>query len=129
MKPITKWHNEEVTRLIFDLDGLVAIHPKDNDNYLDYSTPDEELVELMKKLQKKGFYIIIHTARRMRTCESKIGRVLKFAGEKTFKWLRKYKIPYDEIIFGKPFGHRYYDDLALNYNREDMIKDIKKLLK
>ena len=27
---------------------------------------------------------------------------------------KKFKIPYDELIFGKPYAHYYIDDLAVN---------------
>jgi len=32
----------------------------------------------------------------------------------TEEWLKKYDVPYDELIVGKPQGHVYYDDRAEN---------------
>ena len=34
-------------------------------------------------------------------------------GPITFKTLADFSIPYDEIFFGKPWGHFYVDDLAI----------------
>jgi capsule biosynthesis phosphatase len=132
MKPLTletmnEIMSEKKKRLIFDIDGVIAIHPKDGKNYASRSKPDKELIELMRVARFQGHTIILFTARKMRSNNSNVGAVIADTGLETLKWLNKYQVPYDEIYFGKPFGHKYYDDLALNYNREDMIKDLKVL--
>ncbi len=50
----------------------------------------------------------------MRTHDGNVNNVIKDVGDITFKTLEKFDIPYDELIFGKPYAHYYIDDLAIN---------------
>jgi hypothetical protein len=50
----------------------------------------------------------------MKTHNGNIGSVISDIGKITFDTLDKFKIPYDEIYFGKPYAHFYIDDLAIN---------------
>jgi hypothetical protein len=43
-----------------------------------------------------------------------VGAVIKDIGPITFKTLDDFSIPYDELIFGKPYADIYIDDKALN---------------
>ena len=71
-------------------------------------------VQLVQELSAAGHYIIIWTARRMRTFSANVGAVIKDVGLVTLQSLSKFCIPYDEIHFGKPHGDLYVDDLAVN---------------
>jgi hypothetical protein len=42
-------------------------------------------------------------------------------GKITLDWLSKYEVPYDEIIFGKPWADVYIDDNAMRFNSWDEI--------
>lgn len=88
-------------------------HPKING---DYSTcePKARNVQLVQELSAAGHYIIIWTARRMRTHNSNVGAVIKDVGLITLQSLAKCDIPYDELHFGKPYADLYVDDLAVN---------------
>ena len=54
---------------------------------------------------EKGTYIVLFTARNMRTFKGAIGLINKYTAPVVLEWLNKYNIPYDEIIFGKPWGN------------------------
>lgn len=128
-KSITKESGHTIERIVFDLDGLIAIHPRDyTKNYITDSKPDEELVRLMQELHDQGKVIVIQSARKMRTAGGNVGIVNRIAAKGTLEWLEKYNVPFDEIHFGKPYGHRYYDDLAMNFSREDMLAELRGLL-
>ena len=95
----------EPKRFCFDLDNtLVTLDGKiieKNVNYLRY-------------LKANGHYIILYTARRMRTHKDSLGKVMKDIGQNTFEFLSKHDIYYDEIYFGKPYADFYIDDKAVN---------------
>lgn len=100
-------------RFVFDLDNTLVTHPKVHG---DYSTcePKERNVQLVQELSAAGHYIIIWTARRMRTHKANVGAVIKDVGLITLNSLAKCGIPYDELHFGKPNADLYVDDLAVN---------------
>jgi hypothetical protein len=76
--------------------------------------PIEKNINFLTYLKSFGHTIIIYTARRMKTHKGNIGKVLCDIGKITFDTLEKFKIPFDEIYFGKPCADVYIDDLALN---------------
>lgn len=106
---------DHVERFCFDLDGTLVTKPKIEG---DYSTCEaiERNVNFLKHLKSLGHYIIIYTARRMRTHQGKLGVVMKDIGKLTFDQLDNLGIPYDEVHFGKPYAAYYIDDLAVNCN-------------
>ena len=81
----------------------------------DYTTckPISRVIDYVKRLHADGHYIIIHTARRMRTHGGNIGCVIADVGAVTILQLHDYAVPYDELIFGKPFADFYVDDKAI----------------
>ena len=38
--------------------------------------------------------------------------------------LKKWGVPYDEIVFGKPWGQFYIDDLAVDAIQHDLQKQV-----
>lgn len=104
-------------RVCFDLDNTLVTYPKTQG---DYSTVDPILnnIRYLKQLKENGAYIIIHTARRMRTHKGNIGSLIQDVGEITLKTLRDFDIPYDEIVFGKPWANFYIDDLAISADKK-----------
>ena len=101
-------------RIVIDLDGTICEIKKPNQSYEDVK-PLPDAVEKIAQLRSQGHYVIIQTARNMVTCESNVGKVMKNVGLVTLDWLKKYAIEYDEIYFGKPYGHIYIDDHALRF--------------
>lgn len=106
-------------RICFDLDNTIVTYPTIAG---DYSTvkPIISMITLMRKLKEEGHIIIIHTARRMKTHSHNSGAALADIGEITFKTLKDFDIPYDEIIFGKPIADIYIDDRTINPYKNDM---------
>tara|TARA_A100001015_G_C14974579_1_gene706652 strand:- start:682 stop:1065 length:384 start_codon:yes stop_codon:yes gene_type:complete len=101
-------------RICIDLDGVISNLKKNNESYKDLK-PIKGAVKKIKDLKKNGHYIIIYTARHMKTCDGNVGKVISKIGMLTLDWLKKYKVPYDEIYFGKPWADIYIDDNALRF--------------
>lgn len=103
----------EDKRLVIDIDGVIAA--KEDREYKDLS-PNSEIVDKIREYKEDGFYIILNTARNMRTFEGRIGKINAETAPTLRKWLDQHNIPYDEIHFGKPWcGHDgfYIDDNAI----------------
>jgi capsule biosynthesis phosphatase len=109
-------------RICIDLDGVIAGFKKEGQTYADV-LPIEGAVEKVKSLKDEGHYIILYTARHMKTCEGNTGLVVKRVGKITLDWLDKYEIGYDEIYFGKPWADIYIDDNAFRFSNWDEISD------
>ncbi len=109
-------------RIVIDLDGTICEIKKPSQSYEDVK-PLPGAVEKIAHMRSQGHYVIIQTARNMVTCESNLGQVMKNVGLVTLEWLKKYAIEYDEIYFGKPYGHIYIDDLAVCFTEWDKIDD------
>ena len=100
-------------KLIVDLDGTITMaNTNDYQNVL----PNKELIEKLKEYKSKGFEIVISTARNMRTHRGNVGKINVYTLPLIIEWLEKHKVPYDEILVGKPWcGHEgfYIDDRAI----------------
>ena len=98
--------------LIFDVDGTLCPIKEKNDEYIDV-IPNKEMVEKLKDYKNKGAKIVLFSSRNMNTYNGNIGLINANTAVVMRKWLEKWNIPFDEIIFGKPWpGHRglYIDD-------------------
>ena len=113
---------ERKMRFCFDLDNTLVTFPITHGNYLT-CRPRKENIEILKGLHKAGHTIIIQTARRMRTHNGNVGKIMADIGKLTFDQLDNFGIPYDEIYFGKPQADVYVDDLAVN-SLVDTAKEI-----
>lgn len=101
-------------RICIDLDGVICELRKNNEKYEDLK-PIPGAIEKIKELKRNGHYIIIYTARRMKTHTSNVGKIIADIGLITLEWLKKYNIEYDEIYFGKPWADVYIDDNAYRF--------------
>lgn len=104
---------QEKRRFCFDLDNTLVTLPAIKG---DYSTvkPIYQNIKLLRYLKKNNHYVIIYTARRMKTFNSNVIKVKKNIYNMTKNQLRDFQIPYDELIVGKPYADFYIDDLAIN---------------
>ena len=114
--------------LIVDLDGTICPIKKSNEKYENLK-PYENIIEKLKEYKKDGFKIMIFTARNMRSYENNLGLINIHTSRMTMDWLEKWEIPYDEIIFAKPWPGKegyYIDDRAirpdefLKYSQEEL---------
>ena len=107
-------------RIVFDLDGVICELKKPSESYADI-IPKNDVIEKMKELKEDGHYLIIHTGRHMRTCDGDVSKVIEKIGKITEDWLEKWKVPYDELIFGKPHADIYIDDLGIEFSTKDKL--------
>lgn len=106
-------HSTKPLIFCFDLDNTLVTFPKVKNDYTTVE-PIEGNIKFLRYLKSKGHTIIIHTARRMLTHGGNVGKIVADVGKITLDTLDKFKIPYDEIFFGKPHAHFYIDDLSVN---------------
>ncbi|MGG3662121.1 HAD hydrolase family protein [Bacillus gobiensis] len=109
-------------RIVFDLDGTICDLREPEQSYIDVQ-PKDGAREVLQELKSQGHYIIIYTARHMKTCNNNVNLVRAKIGQLTIDWLNNHGILYDELIFGKPFGDIYIDDLAFRFNSWEDIKN------
>jgi len=101
--------------IVIDLDKTIAQAKDKNQKYIDLK-PNRRVVQKLKEYKKQGFYIVIMTARNMRTFEGNIGKINAVTLKIIFEWLARHKIPYDEIYVGRPwcgFEGFYVDDQTI----------------
>ncbi|MBO6147746.1 MAG: capsular biosynthesis protein [Lachnospiraceae bacterium] len=97
---------------IFDIDGTLCPIKKEGENYEDL-VPYPEMVEKLRYYKENGAKIILFTSRNMHSYEGNLGLINKYTAPILMKWLEKWEIPYDEIIYGKAWPGRkgfYVDD-------------------
>ncbi len=107
-------------RICIDLDGVICRLREPGQNYADLE-PVPGAVEKLRQLKAAGHYLIINTARHMKTCDGNVGRVIARQGAVTLEWLSRHGIEYDEIHFGKPHAQIYLDDNAIRFSSWDAI--------
>lgn len=104
----------ESRRIVIDIDGVLA--KKDSDKDYSERDVDEDVLSTLREYRDRGFYIILNTARNMRTHEGRIGKINAETAPVLLEWLDEHDVPYDEIHYGKPWcGHEgfYVDDKAI----------------
>ena len=118
---------EDIT-LIFDVDGTLCPIKNKEEKYEDL-IPDEEMVNKLRFYKENGAKIVLFTSRNMKTYQGNLGLINANTAVIMQNWLKKWAIPYDEILFGKPWpGHKglYIDDRAvrpdefLNHSFEEL---------
>ena len=107
--------NEKLKWYGTDLDGtLVETFPPEFD--LENAKPISENCKFIRKVAKEGWKIIIYTARP------------SFEYIDIEKWLKKYRIPFRQIVTGKTLCKYYFDDKAINPNCKECMERINKSL-
>jgi len=113
----SKSYKVEPQRFVFDLDNTLVTYPIISGDYTSVE-PIQDTINYLQKLKEAGHHIIVYTARRMRTHNGNVGGVIADIGKITMDTLSKFNIPYDELVFGKPYAHHYIDDLCVNPKME-----------
>ena len=106
-------YSNDKLRICFDLDNTLVTYPIIPNDYSSVK-PIKKMIDLLISLKKNGHEILIYTARRMKTHDNNVGKVIKDIALITINTLNKFNIPYDELLFGKPIADIYIDDRAIN---------------
>ena len=99
----------------FDIDGTLCPIKKKEEEYIDL-VPYKEMVDKLREYKEGGAKVILFTSRNMNSYNGNIGLINANTAKVLLKWLEKWDIPYDEIIYGKPWpGHHgfYVDDRTI----------------
>ncbi len=107
-------------RICIDLDGVICRLREPGQTYAELE-PVPGAVEKLRQLKAAGHYLIINTARHMKTCGGNVGQVIARQGGVTIDWLARHEVPYDELHFGKPHAQVYIDDNALRFESWNAI--------
>lgn len=97
---------------VFDVDGTLCPIKTKEEKYEDL-VPHPEMVEKIRFYKENGAKIILFSSRNMNSYNGNIGLINKNTAVTMTEWLKKWDIPYDEIIYGKVWpGHKgfYVDD-------------------
>ena len=98
-------------KIVIDLDGTICTEEKQFSRSLAKVNPGAK--KALNLLKKRGFTLIIYSARTWAEYEL------------TIDWLNKNKIPFDQLILGKPQGNYWVDDRAIKYKSwENVLKEI-----
>jgi capsule biosynthesis phosphatase len=111
-----------MARICLDLDGVIAELKKPGQTYRTLD-PVPGAVEKLRAFKAAGHYLIIQTARHMKTCGANVGLVNARIAKDTLDWLEDHGIPYDEIYFGKPWAQIYIDDNGFRFLDWNAIAD------
>lgn len=101
--------------LVMDIDGTLCPIKKKEENYIDL-IPYKNMVDKLIEYHKAGVKIILFSSRNMNSYNGNLGLINKNTAIVLHEWLEKWNIPYDEILFGKPWpGHHgfYVDDRSV----------------
>lgn len=121
-------------RIIFDIDGTICPIKSAGEKYEDL-VPDKAMMERIREYKEQGAEIVLFTSRNMNSYQGNIGLINANTAKVLLAWLDKWEIPYDEIIYGKPWpGHEgfYVDDRAvrpdefLSHDFEELMEICKK---
>jgi uncharacterized HAD superfamily protein len=98
-------------KLIIDIDGTICEENRQFSRSL--AKPLPNAVKSLKALKKKGYILILYSARTWAEYEM------------TLNWLKSYDIPFDQLILGKPEGDYWIDDRAIKYtNWKEVLENI-----
>jgi capsule biosynthesis phosphatase len=101
--------------LVVDIDGTLCDVKSADQSYADL-IPNHAMLIKLREYQQKGYTILLFTARNMNTYKNNLGKINKNTAPVLIEWLAKWNVPYDEILFGKPWPRKkgfYIDDRSV----------------
>lgn len=108
----------EAYSFIFDIDGTLCPIKKAGERYEDL-VPYKNMVDKLRYYRDNGAKIVLFTSRNMNSYNGNLGMINKNTAKILLEWLDKWDIPYDELLYGKPWpGHKgfYVDDRTVRPN-------------
>ncbi len=106
---------------VIDIDGTVC-QQTDNIDYID-AVPFTDRIEKINKLYDEGNTIIMYTARGMGRGNGDAAAAYNELFRLTDDQLKSWGLRYHRLQLGKPIGHVYVDDRAVNAN--DFFGDVR----
>lgn len=106
---------DKVGSLVVDVDGTLCPIKRPEERYEDLA-PYGAIVEMLRKRQREGFQIVLHTSRNVRTHKGQIGLLNRHTLPALMAWVERWNIPCDAVIVGKPWPGKegyYIDDRAV----------------
>ena len=110
--------------ICFDLDNTICTTFK---NHYKKSKPKKKVIKLINRLYEEDFCIKIFTARYMGRNNDNIAKARKQGFKFTEKQLKKWKLKYNKLIFGKPSFDYYIDDKSIDFKKDWYNKFYKSL--
>ena len=116
--------------LVVDVDGTLCDIKLAGQSYAEVA-PRHGMIAKLREYQARGYRILLYTSRNMRTYNNNLGMINKHTAPILLEWLAKWDVPYDEILFGKPWPRDkgfYVDDRTvrpdefLSMSEEDIQK-------
>jgi len=101
--------------LVVDIDGTLCGIRTADQSYADL-IPKTAMLDRLREYQTKGYRILLYTSRNMNTYKNNVGLINKHTAPVLLEWLAKWDVPYDEILFGKPWPRKkgfYIDDRTI----------------
>ncbi|RKD34833.1 HAD family hydrolase [Lacrimispora algidixylanolytica] len=105
---------EQMT-FVVDIDGTLCPIKSMEEKYEDL-IPHREMVERLRYYNENGAKIVMYTSRNMKSYQGNIGLINAHTAKVLLEWLDRWQIPYNEIIYGKPWpgpSGFYVDDRAV----------------
>ena len=105
----------EKMTLVVDVDGTLCPIKGKEEKYEDL-VPYVNIVDKLRYYKKQGARIVLNTSRNMNSYQGNLGLINARTAKIMLAWLEKWDIPYDEIVYGKPWpGHVgfYVDDRSV----------------
>lgn len=100
---------------IVDIDGTLCQIKNKDEKYEDL-VPYKDVVDKLRYYKNAGAKIVLFSSRNMNSFNGNIGLINKVTAKILLEWLEKWEIPFDEIIYGKPWpGNKgfYVDDRTI----------------
>lgn len=121
MKTSNTYYEKYAKTIVMDIDDTISFANTYNDvGAYSEAIPNTELISVMQKLASQGYKFILHTARGWISCKEDVRAAESKYRKQIEAWLQKYHVPYDKLLFGKPYGIWYVDDKSLR--PEEFIK-------
>ena len=110
----------------FDLDNTLCTTKK---NDYSKSKPKKNAIKTVNMLFENGHTIKIFTARYMGRTNDSILMSKKKGYDQTYKQLKKWKIKFNRLVFGKPSYDVFVDDKNFSFKKNWHIEFRKRYLK
>lgn len=104
--------------LVVDIDGTLCDIKMASQSYAELA-PRQAIIDKLREYHARGYRILLFTSRNMKTYGNNLGLINKHSAPVLLEWLAKWDVPYDEILFGKPWPRKkgfYIDDRAVRPN-------------